>query len=546
MEDITSQSVVVEAAPTEVSRRRTKGGAASKGGKSNLCRRFTPEQKREALEALQKSGMSKGDFSRTWGVSKSSLIKWGQDYAAGGPKALEKRSRGLKKGKGRKHVAVRKAVREAKKANPWFGLQKVKDQLFRFKGLKVSTGAIRRELQEAGLASERPPKRRKKSSDKIRRFERAKPGALWQSDITEFTLPRSGQKVYLTVFLDDHSRFVVSWKLALKHTSEFVSECLLAGIEKYGKPVEVLTDQGRQYFAWRGKSGFQKLLDRNDIVHVVARSHHPQTVGKCERLWKTVKEELWFRVKPQGMDEAKARLGHFFQHYNFQRPHQGLDGMVPADRFFGAGSEIRQVLEEELERNELHLALNEELRQSAYLVGRIGDQSVSLHGQKGQLVLTLPDGSEKTIETHDLGMPQEKKEMKDGYGSQGSAEGSRSGSQDETSAEESAVCDAQEGALAGEGAVGCGDGGGAQEGARDFGGAPADVAGQKEPCGGGFKSGCAGIASVADEPAGFGGDGGGAFEAAQGQAEEGGTCRWPRDDGAQGKGDEAGEAADER
>ena len=105
-----------------------------------------------------------------------------------------------------------------------------------------------------------------------------------------------------------------------------------------------LTDQGRQYFAWRGKSRFQKLLIREGIEHVVSRAHHPQTLGKCERLWKTVGDELWYRARPQDLDEARRRLGHFFDHYNHFRPHQGIDGLVPADRFFGSAGELRESL----------------------------------------------------------------------------------------------------------------------------------------------------------------------------------------------------------
>ena len=42
-----------------------------------------------------------------------------------------------------------------------------------------------------------------------------------------------------------------------------IHEALAEGISKYGRPKEVLTDQGRQYFAWRGKSEFQRLLERH-------------------------------------------------------------------------------------------------------------------------------------------------------------------------------------------------------------------------------------------------------------------------------------------
>ena len=45
------------------------------------------------------------------------------------------------------------------------------------------------------------------------------------------------------------------------------------------------------------------------------------------------------------LGDAQQRIGLFIDHYNFQRPHQGIDGLVPADRFFGAadGGEARRL-----------------------------------------------------------------------------------------------------------------------------------------------------------------------------------------------------------
>ena len=61
------------------------------------------------------------------------------------------------------------------------------------------------------------------------------------------------------------------------------------------------------------------------------------------------------------------------------RPHQGIDGMVPADRFFGAESEVRRTLEARVASNALELARDGEPRKSFYLTGRVGDVGLSVH-----------------------------------------------------------------------------------------------------------------------------------------------------------------------
>jgi transposase InsO family protein len=72
-------------------------------------------------------------------------------------------------------------------------------------------------------------------------------------------------------------------------------ETLVHAIELYGKPLEILTDHGTQFFS-NGKNGipgdhnkFQEYLDNNNIKHILAKVDHPQTNGKLERLTGTVK-----------------------------------------------------------------------------------------------------------------------------------------------------------------------------------------------------------------------------------------------------------------
>ena len=220
-----------------------------------------------------------------------------------------------------------------------------------------------------------------------RRFERARPGDLWQSDITSYMLGRHHRRVYLTVFLDDHSRYVVSWNLQLHQRQELVSECLLDGIQRFGKPKAVLTDQGTQYYAWRGKSAFDRLLEKEGIQHSVARTHHPQTVGKCERLWKTVGDELIDRAHPEDLEETRERLKHYFRHYNHFRPHQGLDGMTPADRFFGVEDQVRREVEGAQADNALRLALGERPVSRSFLVGNFDGQQVAVRSGKDGLFI---------------------------------------------------------------------------------------------------------------------------------------------------------------
>jgi transposase InsO family protein len=366
------------------------------------------EERRAVIEAFQRAGLTIRAFARTWGLSEWTLRGWLKRFREQGPRGLEPQRAGRPKGSGgfsSKPAAVRAEVIRTKLRFPLFGWRKVRDFLRRFQGVEVSTGTVARMLKDEGFAPQPVVKKRRRSSDKIRRFERAHPGELWQSDITSFVLRRHGTRVYLTVFLDDFSRYVVSWALSTAQRGSLVVDCLMDGIARHGKPKEVLTDQGRQYFAWRGKSEFQRVLVREGIAHVVSRAHHPETLGKCERLWETVGREFWQRAQPQELSDARERLGHYFAHYNFFRPHQGIGGLVPADRFFAAEDPLRRTLLARLSDAELKAALDPTPRKSVYLFGQVGDEQVSVVGERGELIVKTSSGVRQRIGLDELGMP---------------------------------------------------------------------------------------------------------------------------------------------
>ena len=84
------------------------------------------------------------------------------------------------------------------------------------------------------------------------------------------------------------------------------------------------------------------------------------------------------------LEDARRRIGLFIDYYNFQRPHQGIDGLVPADRFFGAAPEVLPTLKERVAANALELARHGVPKPPFYLTGQVG----------GQASACMPRGSE--------------------------------------------------------------------------------------------------------------------------------------------------------
>src|SRR5260370_6096140 len=317
-----------------------------------------------------------GRLSRIFGPSRTTILKWVDAYKRGGidapePKPTEqpvRRQVWAEEAEGWGAGWLRGAQAEA-------GRRRLRGPVAGFEALGVSETEVRRILHEEGFIATSQPVEKREHPE--RRFERASPNELWQSDIFTFLLRRH-ERIYLTAFMDDHSRFIVSYALGHHQKSSLVMEALLRGIAEYGTPKELLTDNGRQYTAWRGETEFEEELRRQGIRHIKSRPQHPQTLGKVERFWKTLWEEFLSRTVFADFADCARRLRLFIDASNFQRPHQGVEGLVPADRFFRAPPHVRETIEKNIEQNRLRLALEQPPRKPFYLVGRFGDQNLTI------------------------------------------------------------------------------------------------------------------------------------------------------------------------
>ncbi|MCP3915501.1 MAG: transposase family protein, partial [bacterium] len=218
------------------------------------------------------------------------------------------------------------------------------------------------------------------------------------------------RRVYIVAFLDDRSRFIVGHGVSAASSSSFVIDVFRTAAANFGAPEEMLTDRGPQYHSWRGKSALRKVLDSMGVNHILARPRHPQTVGKTERWWKTLWGECLKSRRPRDVDEARERVGHFVDHYNFRRTHQGLDGLIPADVFFSAAPEVRQSMDARVAANALELAKHGKPRKAFYLTGRVGDESVSLHAEGEKVVMTKDDGTREEVDLSAQGRREESTE----------------------------------------------------------------------------------------------------------------------------------------
>ena len=368
-------------------RQRSKQASRRKG-------QFSEKEKHHALE-LYVAGMSRAAVSKAIGCSVESVRIWHRKAEAEGtlPKApgvkkkevqkrpkLQDRTLGLEVGSengGGPETAMvavatsptvaslytphdngqglgkheEQAILDYKKKYPSMQPAQLKKQLKRFKGWRLSVKAIARVLKANGY--EMVHRGSRPEGPEPIRFEAPRRGALWQADFGEFRV--AGERLHLLVVLDDFSRFVVGHCLADSPDAEEVIPTLRDAIARHGKPEAIRTDRGGAFLS--GELG--RYLETELIDHIVGRSYHPEGGGKVESLIGTVRRELWDVEHFEDREVAEKRLESFFEDYNHRRAHMGIDGLTPADRFFGRGDRMLAAIDAISRRRQGSLALLE-------------------------------------------------------------------------------------------------------------------------------------------------------------------------------------------
>jgi transposase InsO family protein len=283
-------------------------------------------------------------FCRVQGISRQTYYKWRKRVDLEGLDGLRDRSRrpGLSPSATPAEVEelivrMRKQLADDGEFN---GPASIYDRLVAAGVIGVpSRATIARILARRGQVRPQPRKRPRSS---YRRFVAARPNEMWQSDWTEWRLTNddgSHRPVAIAGTLDDHSRLLVGLRAeAGGGTGVLVWAVMAAAIGVHGVPMSSLTDNGLCYTTKHRPdhrpAAFETNLAALGCQSIASTPYHPQTCGKIERFWQTLKKWLHAREATHGPYRTLATLNRdlaiFIEHYNTTRPHRALGGKTPA------------------------------------------------------------------------------------------------------------------------------------------------------------------------------------------------------------------------
>lgn len=256
-----------------------------------------------------------------YGISRQTCYRWLRRFKREGHRGLFDRPAGRPRSP-RRTVLPEELVQRMIFWRRWLGLsyRQIQEVLRRF--VAVSHVTIRRLLRLRGV----PGRVFKRTKKHWQRFEHAHPDDLWQLDHSKSDFDG---KWRLTI-LDDHSRFVVCCAVVHDQGTKQVCQLLGQTIQRLGgrRPKLLLSDNARSFRSHR----FRQLLTRLGIQATYARVRHPQTLGKLERFHQTFQANAWLFERPE----------QFLHYYNWERPHSGIGGQRPADRYWPDNKAVKK------------------------------------------------------------------------------------------------------------------------------------------------------------------------------------------------------------
>ncbi len=199
---------------------------------------------------------------------------------------------------------------------------RLEDCLDEFMGLHMPHNRIHRIMRSLKLAKRHVKKSRRR---KWVRFERYKSNSLWHIDWSQL-----GREWLITIE-DDASRFIVGYGVFDSANMENSIMVMERAIAAYGAPTALLSGHDTQFCGIvqkdvkKNPSQFQQFLAKHKVRHILGRINHPQTNGKLERLFGTLKSKI----------KEFGSLEECIYWYNNVRPHMSLkDGLeTPAQAY---------------------------------------------------------------------------------------------------------------------------------------------------------------------------------------------------------------------
>ena len=198
----------------------------------------------------------------------------------------------------------------------------------RNRGFVVNHKKVQRLMKALGLSARIRRKRKyssyqgeigKKAENLIRRqFEASKPMEKCYTDVTEFAIPASSQKLYLSPVLDGFNSEIIAYNLSTSPNLAQVKMMLeQAFTEKYYENTILHSDQGWQY----QHDFYHHFLEDKGIQQSMSRKGNSPDNGMMESFFGILKSEMFYGYEKtfKSIEHLEQAIVDYINYYNNKR-----------------------------------------------------------------------------------------------------------------------------------------------------------------------------------------------------------------------------------
>jgi putative transposase len=240
-----------------------------------------------------------------------------------------------------RELAIKHRIDELYTAHPYYGSRKI--AVILHPELGVSRPTIQAYMREMGIFAIVPGPHTSQPAPEhqiypylLRNVTAEHPNHIWGIDITYIRLAHGW--LYLTAVLDWYSRYMLSWALSQTLEMDFVLTAVDNALLQ-ATPEIWNSDQGSHFTS---PKYLERLQNANIKISMDGRGRARDNIF-TERLWRTIKYEEVYLHDYASPKEAYHQLANYIRFYNFERPHQALEYLTPA-QLYSVSSSVPRVV----------------------------------------------------------------------------------------------------------------------------------------------------------------------------------------------------------
>ena len=169
----------------------------------------------------------------------------------------------------------------------------------------------------------------KKAENLIQRqFEGSKPMEKCYTDVTEFAIPASPQKLYLSPVLDGFNSEIIAYNLSTSPNLEQVKAMLNQAFSEDHYTNTILhSDQGWQY----QHDSYHRFLESKGIQPSMSRKGNSPDNGMMESFFGILKSEMFYGYEKhfRSLEDLEQAIIDYIDYYNNKRIKVKLKGLSP-------------------------------------------------------------------------------------------------------------------------------------------------------------------------------------------------------------------------